>query len=64
MELNVIVYAAILFTSGEKDGSTFVISEPEGLNRRVIYVEGSCKAYDRLLVADLRTQHLVLVLLF
>ena len=46
--------ATVLFTSGTWVSSfPLALSEPEGLNRRVIYVGGPCKAHDRLLLADL-----------
>jgi len=49
------VRATVLFTSGAWLCSfPFVLSEPEDLNHTVIYVEGSCKANDRLLLADLQ----------
>jgi hypothetical protein len=57
-ELEVTI-ATVRFTSGAWVCSfPFVLSEPEGLNRRVIYVGGLCKAHPRLLLADLRTQHI------
>ena len=60
LELEVTI-ATVLFTSDAWVCSfPFVLSEPEGFNRRVIYMGGPCRAHDRLLLADLRTQHLVL----
>jgi len=43
----------------------FVLSEPESLNRGVIYVVCPCKAHDRLVLGDLRQQPVVMgILLF
>jgi len=38
----------------------YALSEPEGLNLRVIYIGGLCNAHNRLLLADSPAQHLVL----
>jgi len=42
----------------------FVLSEPEGPNRSVIYVGGPCKAHGQLLLADSPTQYVVLGFIF